>query len=1592
MNNYKSTDIAIIGVAGQFPGAKDIGEFWTNIKNGVESISFFSDEELLKEGISKDLINSAHYVKAGSFLKDKHYFDSSFFNYLPEEAKLMDPQIRLFHQNCWHALENAGYGDRNTLSSTGLFAGGFVNNNWMNYVELSKDKDVDSFVSSSLSHITHLCSRVSHALNLQGPSVYINTACSTSLVAVQKASTSLLLRECDMALAGGVRINNFSKGGYLYETGMISSKDGHCRPFDVNASGTIGGEGVGVVVLKRLKDALKDNDTIYAIIKGSGINNDGAQKMSYTAPSMESQIIAITKAIKMAKVESESVGYIEAHGTGTLLGDPIEVEALNNSYDKSTIPYCALGSVKANIGHLDVAAGIAGLIKTVLILKNKEIPPCINFSELNPKINLQDSPFYINTRLKDWKNDKYPLRAGITSLGVGGTNVHIILEEAPPGEDSSSSRPYHLLTVSAKNAEALDRNVENIADYLEQNRKVKLSDIAYTLNACRTSFEHRKMLVCSSHDEAIKLLSSSGDAKGSEVMAGIRGENKIAFMFPGQGSQYPKMCADLFETEEVFRTEVENCFEIVQRQSGKDIKSVLFFDADGSIHNTEFTQPSLFIVEYSLARLLMSWGIHPDVMIGHSIGEYVAACLAGVFTLEDALSLVTKRGELMQKMEKGTMLSILISEDLLKPYLKKYHEVSLAAVNSSSSCVVSGPELAVTEFQDAVTSDGLLSKRISTSHAFHSQMMDGMLAEFEKAVSNVTIREPTLSFISNLTGRVANQEVLNPTYWVNHLRNTVKFAEGVSSIMLSKHILFVEVGPGKALGSFVRANVVKEEGHIVINLLGQSQERGSSLASVLTGVGELWINGVEPDWRSFYSSEDRHKVALPGYSFGRFKYPVDVNARAMIAEMISDKSQVKKDISEWFYAPTWKLSANIFPTVASNSSLCTLLFADTCGISEGIIGGFRENNEKVIGVRAGTSFEKEAPYSYRIHPGEERAYQQLYECLAKDNLLPNRIVHCWGITEETDIIGETTVLQAKDLYFYSLLNAFKTAQQYKSGLKEVTVLTNGLHNIIHQEHFTSPTKSLSLGLLKVIGQEYPGITTGHIDISLSENIDSHFQSTLFKEIVYAQPGKVVSYRNSCRWDRVYEKVKVEKALSPSAYKQQGRYLITGGLGGVGFTLSKYLSKYFKAKLVLLGTALLPAREEWEQYLNSERSDKSISRKIEKIRAIEAEGGEVLYFCCDISNRESFSEVVRISEARFGAINGIFHSAGIIHGRSVNQLDQLEKVDFETQYTTKVDGLLVLFKKLGDRKLDFCVLTSSLASILGGLGFGAYSPANTFMDYFIHAYKRQGLLKNWVSINLDGINFDDVRSEVINSQELLSLINQALYLKEFPQLVVSTKELQARLDNWIHKENWNVPDHDVEKVASNEENGESTTADNELIESHLMSYENVKQAVVTFLGNTDNKKLTAFLVPKENATLNLFNIKKYLRTKLPENMIPELIRKIEQIPLTDTGKIDLKALVNSIDKSVSKPIKAQPRTDVELYIAKIWAELLSVNEINLDDNFFDLGGHSLLLVRVNNRVNNKYSLEMPLKLYLNTTLEQIAYEVETELKKKLITSL
>jgi len=906
--NYEG--IAIIGMSGRFPGAGNVDEFWRNLVAGVESVSFFSDEELAAAGLDvAALRKDPSNVAARGVVKEAEWFDASFFNVSPKEAEVIDPQQRLFLEASWEVLENAGYDPARAKGYVGVYAGMSPNSYFWNNVY--SHPDVIKIVGRSTAIGDFLATRVAYKLNLRGPALSVYTACSTSLVAVCQACQALLGYQCDIALAGGVSLSFPQKRTYYQDGGMFSP-DGHCRPFDAQAGGTIFSDGLGIVVLKRLAEAVQDGDQIHAVIKGFGLNNDGSAKAGFAAPSVNGQAEVIALAQAQAGIEPSTISYIEAHGTATPLGDPIEIEGLTQAFRAGTSRknFCAIGSVKGNIGHADAAAGVASLIKTALALKQEMLPPSLNFTAPNPKIDFANSPFFVNSKLTDWKAGPTPRRAGVSGFGVGGTNAHLVLEEAPALEPSGPSREGQLLLLSAKTSSALDAATANLHAFLKANPELSLADAAFTLQMGRRVFDHRRMLVCRDLSDAVQALEAR-DPKRLVTQQGKSRDRSVVFMFPGQGAQQVNMGADLYRSEAAFKEEVDRCAEILLSHLDLDLRHVLFPSADQAesatdlLNQTRITQPALFVIEYAMAKLWMSWGIQPCAMIGHSVGEYVAACLAGVFTLAEALALVTARGRLVQALPKGAMLAVRLAEDELRPQLPG--DLSIAAVNSRSLCVVAGPYEAIEKFEAQLKEQGVAGRRLQTSHAFHSAMMDPALQPLTALLAKVHFNRPTLPYISNVTGRwITDGEATDPKYWASHIRQAVRFADGVGELLKDAETILLEVGPGQTLSGLASQHPAKGAGHVIVSSLSKEQE----IPAMLSALGKLWLAGTTVDWPGFYTNERRRRVALPTYPFERKRFWIEPIHPAVAQALTNDPSaQATTDSAFGSAGPTDLLAA-----------------------------------------------------------------------------------------------------------------------------------------------------------------------------------------------------------------------------------------------------------------------------------------------------------------------------------------------------------------------------------------------------------------------------------------------------------------------------------------------------------------------------------------------------------------------------------------------------------------------------------------------------------------------------------------------------------
>lgn len=898
--------IAIVGMAGRFPMASNVDEYWENLRSGRECLTEFSEDEIVASGVDRRTLSEERRRTRG-VLDGAVDFDARFFGFSPREAEIMDPQQRVFLEISWQALEDAGYDSERPPGPIGVFAGSGINTYFPSNVATRPDilGPFGMFPAVVLNEKDFISTRVSYALDLRGPALTVQTACSTSLVAVCYAAQSLLNYECDMAIAGGSAAVFPNTHSSIHEEGGMISRDGHCRPFDENATGTLFSDGAGAVVLRRLSEAIEDGDNIRAVIRGFAVNNDGADKAGYTAPSVSGQAEVIQLAQEIGGIEPDTISYVEAHGTATPLGDPIEVAALTEAFRHGTdrTGYCGIGSVKSNIGHLDVAAGIAGLIKTTLSLEHRQIPPTLNLNSPNPRIDWDDTPFHIVDTLIDWESTT-PRRAGVSSFGIGGTNAHVVLEEAPSPEPAEEDpREEQLLVLSARSAEALEEATTNLAESLKTTQS-SLADVSHTLQNGRREFLHRRALVASDAAEAISLLEKPKDRK---VLTGSTNQRRrpIVFMFSGQGSQYVDMARGLYDTEPEFRSHVDRCAEILEPLLDRDIRDVIYPDsadreeASEVLRQTEYTQPALFVIEYSLAMLWQSWGVHPSALVGHSIGEYVAACLAGVFTLEDALAVVAARGRLMQSLPKGSMLAVPLTEAELEPMLDE--DTCIAVINSSGMCVVSGDDAAIGKLASSLEERGIQGRPVDTSHAFHSHMMEPILDEFRDHVAKAQPREPEIPLVSNLTGTwMTPEQAVDSDYWAQHLRNAVRFNDCLSTLLEEPGRAFIEVGPGRVLSSLTRMHTAKTSQTEVVSSTRHPEEERADTTFILESVGQLWLAGAEIDWDGLHDGTRRRRVSLPTYPFERQRLYIEpgiptefappTTGAAAIAEVTVDDS------------------------------------------------------------------------------------------------------------------------------------------------------------------------------------------------------------------------------------------------------------------------------------------------------------------------------------------------------------------------------------------------------------------------------------------------------------------------------------------------------------------------------------------------------------------------------------------------------------------------------------------------------------------------------------------------------------------------------
>jgi acyl transferase domain-containing protein len=1265
---YDGSEIAVVGMAGRFPGAPDLDRFWRNLRDGVESITVFSAEDLVRAGEGRERLDDPGYVRARPVLDDVELFDAAFFGFTPREAEVLDPQLRLFLECAWTALEHAGHDPERLPGRASLFAGASFSNYLVH--NLYKNRPVmESFgdLQATIYNVQDsLVTMVGYKLNLKGICCAVQTFCSTSLVGVHLACQNLLNYESDLALAGGVSIYVPQGTGYLYEEGSIVSRDGHCRAFDARADGTVFGNGLGVVVLRRLEDARKDGDTVHAVIRGSAVNNDGSLKASFAAPGVVGQTEVVLEALSAADVDPASIGYVEAHGTGTRLGDPAEVSALTKAFRARTDGrgFCALGSVKTNVGHLDAAAGVASLIKVILSLQHGRIPPSLHFERPNPAIDFASSPFYVNGSLREWPRQGGPRRAGVSAFGVGGTNAHVIVEEAPPARAATSDRRPQLLPLSAKTATALEAAAGRLAAHLEAHSQEELADVAYTLQLGRRAFAHRRFVVAGTGAQAAAALRSAGSPTG----VCERRNPPVVLLLAAEDEVEVGAWRELYESEETFRAEARRCAEAAG-ETGRAALEALYPTSGGApavprLVERRLAPVATLVVEYALARLLQSWGLRFEATVGEGVGELVAACLDGRM------------------------------------------ELASAAGQSVGQARLRGDD-----------------------------------------------REPPAR-LAPADGR-----------------------------------LFLEVESGRV---GLRPPDPRPAGETSRT---EGAAGGSSVCrtQLLETVGRLWLAGVEVDWTSLHAPERRRRIPLPSYPFERQRFWVEP-----VEEEEDAKAARAPDSTARLYRPAWKSAMPASVTRTPPAS--TLVFADSRGLGARIADRLRASGADAVTVRPGPVFGGDPAAGYTLDPGQAPHYAMLWEELRRRGRRPERLIHLWGMEPlDPAASAHERFGRGSQLGFYSLLHLAATRPE---GPLAVQMVSTGLHEVIGGEEL-APEKAPVVALCRVLGQEEDGLRCAAIDVEPpADDADAdRIAERLLEELELSTLEPVVAYRRGRRWVQDYEAIPpaapaaAGEAAEPraSGLREGGVYLITGGLGNVGFLLGVLLARQARAKLVLTGRAGLPPRDRWQDWLEGNEAAEPTALRIRKVQALETLGAEVLVVAADASRPDEMSAAVLAARERFGALHGVIHAAGELSADTFRPVRELGRESCERQFAPKVYGLLALEAALRDQPIDFCLLTSSLSSVLGGAGYAAYAGANAFMDAFAARMSREPGPR-WMSVNWDqwelgrsvqsGARRAAREGATLTAEEGLRAFEGILRLRGLDRVLVSAGPLASRLERWV----------------------------------------------------------------------------------------------------------------------------------------------------------------------------------------------------------------
>lgn len=1358
--------IAVVGMAGRFAGAPDIDRFWDNLCEGRCGVRRFSRDELAERGVPAERLDDPDFVPAGAEFEGIAMFDANFFDFTPREAEVCGPQQRHLLECAHLALEDAGC----AVDKCGGRVGTFVGVGQSNYlqVNLGSHPELAHTVGARTvqfgNDITFAATQIAYKLDLRGPAIGVATACSTSLVAIHLARRSLLDRECDVALAGGAQVSIDHDRGYRFSEGGIHSPDGTCRSFDAEAAGTVSGNGVGIVVLRRLDDALADGDRVIAVLCGSAINNDGQDKVGYSAPSVTGQAAVIAAAHAAAGIQAEKIGFVEAHGTATPLGDPIEMAGLTEAFRATTSrrEFCALGSVKSNLGHMGAAAGVGGFMKATLAVARGCIPPTLHFRTPNPALQLDRSPFFVNAERLDWDAPIEQRVAGVSSFGMGGTNAHAVLRGHAARASLPSARRAQLVVLSARTGAALERLQQQLAEQLDQAPGTSLADLAYTFALGRRDHEWRRSIVADSIDA---LREACRAAKGGTRATG---RPSIAFLFPGQGAQHVGMANGVYATEPAFREAFDACAQHALAHTGFDLRQCLRGVDDVPLDDA-LVQPLLFAVEYAYARTWMGLGVQPQAMLGHSLGEYVAATLADVFTLDAAVELVCARGRLMASTAPGAMLSVAAEEESLRPLLGP--QCSLAAVNGPASCVLSGRRDVLESVAAQLQASDITTQWLPVAHAFHSAAMDPILEPFLHCVRRAAPSAPTRRFVSSVTGQwCTDKQASDPLYWVRQIREPVRFDAAVRTLAADGHPLAIEIGPGQVLsGLLKRRDATAGELRFVASA-PHARNLGDDGRALLAALGEVWSVGHKIDFASLFADERRCKITVPGHPLERGHFWIEPRQ----GRAVPYASQQAVDERDWLHTPAWRQQPlRRKPTAADP----LWLVLDETGMHRSALRSALDASATVLRLQPAATFAQLAADLIALDAADTAQLDRLVAAVP----MAGRTVHVVDFGYSAAGADAHAAVSRRALPLARLLHALARAG---ADVRAVAVTASG-HAVLGDESI-DPASAGAWAAARVATHEHHSVRAAQLDVAECTT-PAALATHVVDEFAAGLPDIVVAWRRGRRYVRDFLPVDAAGPGTPRLQPRM-RWLITGGLGGIGLVLARHLAESYQARLVLVGRGALPARQDWSAWLAAHPATHRTARVLRELLAIEQAGGELLVLAADVSSATSVQYVIERARARFGGIDGLIHAAGVAGSEPIGLLDD---TGFSRAIEAKVDATQHLFAQLGD-ELQLALLCSSQNAIKGGIGKLGYCAANAYLDAFAEAHEAPRphcVSINWctwrevgMAVDASGALNDRRAREAIGNDEAVRLFERATAASH-RRLIVSRAALVQVLDEF-----------------------------------------------------------------------------------------------------------------------------------------------------------------------------------------------------------------